>query len=161
MYKYLRIILEFILPIFGKAVAGVAADELAKVAYPQPDRRKPRTYGSRDYSHLGFKDRPDYRNYNRIAPKIPKQRTPRYHDVLLVAFDVRGSGPAEEVQRALMRRLPEAEGFIDPESLFEIDSWWVANDLRFDRSDCDSAVFVKKGMQEEARKLLKEHGLAS
>lgn len=48
------------------------------------------------------------------------------------------------------------KGFVDE----DIDSWWFAEDERYDRSDCDSAVFVKPGKQAEAVALLREHGLA-
>ncbi len=41
-----------------------------------------------------------------------------------------------------------------------IDSWWVAEDERYDGSDCDSAVFVKPGKQREAVAVLRRAGLA-
>ena len=43
----------------------------------------------------------------------------------------------------------------------EVDSWWVAEDERYDRSDNDSAVFVIPGLQDEARRLLDLHGLST
>ena len=42
----------------------------------------------------------------------------------------------------------------------EDSSWWIAEDERSDRSDCDSAVFVPMGRQAEARALLRAAGLA-
>lgn len=39
------------------------------------------------------------------------------------------------------------------------ECWWVAEDVRHDGSDCDSAVFVRPGAQYAASRLLVEHGL--
>ena len=80
-----------------------------------------------------------------------------YHDVLLVAFDVTGNSLAQ-TQTALVNLLPKVSDLPESDD-FGMDSWWIANDERIDRSDCDSAVFVKKGAQEEARRLLRKHGL--
>lgn len=77
---------------------------------------------------------------------------PGYHDVIMIAFDITGIS-AYEAHDNLIGLMP------DPDDLTWMDSFWVANDERFDGSDQDSAVFVRKGCQEEARKLLREHGL--
>lgn len=38
-------------------------------------------------------------------------------------------------------------------------TWWIAEDERYDRSDCGSAIFVPNGMtQKQAGKLLYEKG---
>ena len=62
---------------------------------------------------------------------------------ILVAFTV--YAPTwEQAQRLLMDRLPNpwlADGHA------VIDSWWIAEDERYDGSDNDSAVFVPKGKQ--------------
>lgn len=42
-----------------------------------------------------------------------------------------------------------------------IESWWVAEDDRHDRSDLDSAVFVHKGSQREALAILISSGLST
>lgn len=85
-----------------------------------------------------------------------------FHDVLLVAFDVRGRS-AEHVKKKLIDLLPsnsEISGFTDESAQFEMDSWWIADDEN-GTSDCDSAIFVTKGKQEEARQLLRENGLGN
>lgn len=61
---------------------------------------------------------------------------------VLVAFAVNAES-AEAAQRLLMARLPDPES--DGHEV--IDCWWIAEDLRFDNSDNDSAVFVPKGEQ--------------
>jgi hypothetical protein len=81
-----------------------------------------------------------------------------FHDVLMVAFDLRGSN-AKSVHEWLHEQMPKPGIHPGHSADIDLDSWWVANDQRFDRSDCDSAVFVTPGCQEEARKLLRGHGL--
>lgn len=81
-----------------------------------------------------------------------------FHDVLLVAFDIRGLD-AERAHNWLMDGLPFVGTYPFISGDLVLDSWWVANDERFDGSDTDSAVFVRKGCQEQARALLREHGL--
>lgn len=60
--------------------------------------------------------------------------------IVLVAFDVFGLS-MEEAQVRLARGL---ENVIDRGLA---DSWWIAEDERYDGSDNDSAVFVPKGSQ--------------
>lgn len=64
----------------------------------------------------------------------------------------------QQVEEWLHARLP-ATGRRGDESLF-IDSWWIAEDSRYDRSDNDSAVFCIPGKQIEARDALRALGLA-
>lgn len=80
-----------------------------------------------------------------------------FHDVLLVAFDVRGK-TALEVHNWLESQMPYADTFYGENEDIYVDSWWVANDERFDGSDTASAVFVPKGDQEAAREVLREKG---
>lgn len=75
----------------------------------------------------------------------------------LVAVTVVGLHHREQAQAALMARLSRATVRNDPVG---IGSWWIAEDDRADRSDNDSAVFVKPGAQAEAHQLLLEHFLA-
>ena len=61
---------------------------------------------------------------------------------ILVAFTV--YAPTwEQAQRLLMDRLPNPEA----DGPAVIDSWWIAEDERYDGSDNDSAVFVPMGKQ--------------
>lgn len=61
---------------------------------------------------------------------------------ILVAFTVHAP-TMEQAQARLMDRLPNPES--DGHAV--IDSWWIAEDERYDGSDNDSAVFVPKGKQ--------------
>lgn len=61
---------------------------------------------------------------------------------ILVAFTVHAP-TMEQAQARLMGRLPNPEA--DGHEV--IDSWWIAEDERYDGSDNDSAVFVPKGKQ--------------
>lgn len=161
MYSIIVRFIKFLLPILKTASIQVAADTINDIAYqgssrkpPRPYRymsyARPRTYGSRDHSSLGFKPR--------AVGDNPKPMNREFHDVLLVAFDIFGRD-AEDAHKWLMENLPEAgQTHGDVGEIF-LDSWWVANDERFDRSDTDSAVFVSKGNQAAARKLLREAGL--
>jgi hypothetical protein len=70
--------------------------------------------------------------------------------IILVAFEVNGDD-WEQAQRTLMQHLPRPFG--------AIECWWIAEDVRYDGSDNDSAVFVTPGVQIEAFTLLTTHGL--
>ena len=80
---------------------------------------------------------------------------------VLIAFCVLGAESEEAAQNLLFDRMPSGDAPLtsDPDGV-QLDSWWVAEDTRFDRSDCDSAVFVNPGKQAEARALLVAAGLA-
>jgi len=82
--------------------------------------------------------------------------------VFLVAVEVNGDADREKVEKYLHERLPlDREGAPDgdPDGTY-VESWWIAEDERYDRSDNDSAVFVIPGKQREARNLLRTAGLA-
>lgn len=61
---------------------------------------------------------------------------------ILVAFTVHAP-TMEQAQARLMDRLPNPEA--DGHAV--IDSWWIAEDERYDGSDNGSAVFVPMGKQ--------------
>lgn len=151
----LRRLVRFLLPIFKTAAVQVAADELNKLAYPNPRR-------SFRYTPYNRYDR----RSQRVGPNpfVEKKGTdPQFHDVLLVAFDLTGPS-ANLVHEWLHNQMPAtgdhmARGEDDETVNVNLDSWWVANDERFDGSDCDSAVFVSKGNQKTARKVLRLDGL--
>lgn len=66
---------------------------------------------------------------------------------ILVGFHVRGA-TIFEAHQILMRALPGI-------SAVHVESWWIAEDERWDNSDSDAAVFVPCGMtQAEALTLL-------
>lgn len=69
-----------------------------------------------------------------------------YHTIL-VAFVVEDVD-REAAERHLHELLPEVDGENG------LDCWWVAEDERYDRSDCDSAVFCGPGNQQRARSLI-------
>lgn len=60
--------------------------------------------------------------------------------VILTAITVDIDGDFETAQRALMDRLVPLLQSNDPSS--PIIEWWIAEDERYDGSDCDSAVFI-------------------
>lgn len=158
--KYLKVMLAFLLPIVAKAAAHVAADELTKYAGPRPT---PRTV----YAHKPPTSRLQAtRNVGRAVREARAFVEPgnngvshSYHDVVMVAFDLKGDN-IEDAHNWLMDNLPEPGTHGDKGEIY-LDSWWVANDERFDRSDCDSAVFVTMGNQKEAREVLWKAGLSS
>lgn len=81
---------------------------------------------------------------------IEPQSKPEH--VILVAFVVHGDS-REQAEALMTERL---DGVIDDDT---VNSWWVAEDDRKDRSDCDSAVFVWPGAQRAAHLLLAAAGL--
>ena len=74
-------------------------------------------------------------------------------EVVIVAFTVTGTTNRDRQQR-LMDTLPK------PSTTKAITSYWIAEDDRWDRSDCDSAVFIpgfaegRALSQEDAKALL-------
>ena len=144
MIKYLKQLFMFLAPIFKTAAIQVAADELTKKAYPtrRPGAQRPRPYMDQA--------EPTYRDVQtgKFKPES------RYHDVVLVAFDITGPN-ALLVQSVLESLMPETG---DHEEGINIDAWWIADDV-VGNSDCDSAVFVPQGRQKEARNLLRDRGL--
>lgn len=76
--------------------------------------------------------------------------------VVLIAFTVTAKDPVA-AQNALVGLLRDAAGRqFGPEPAARVESWWIAEDLRVDGSDCDSAVFCPPGRQEEASRVLSE-----
>lgn len=89
-------------------------------------------------------------------------------EVFLVGFQLDWSvdDPDYPMHRGMLefwlhQKLPKGVTMYDPpdgpkESIET--SWWIAEDDRSDRSDCDSAVFVPNGMtQAEAKAVLENH----
>lgn len=172
MLKHIQRFFAFLFPIVRTAAMQVAADEITRRAYPA--RRTARTFNNHQYvgieSHLGpiahysMSRDGKVRDNTKVGPNPFYQPDPQgvrvapgsgFHDVLMVAFDLSGNN-AQEVHEWLHAQLPAGdESYGD----IHLDAWWVANDERFDGSDCDSAVFVTKGNQKAARKLLRAHGL--
>lgn len=70
---------------------------------------------------------------------------------ILVAFTVEGESKAD-AEGTLLYRLSNLNRNM-------VTSFWVAEDDRIDRSDCDSAVFVTPGFQPEASQLLHHWGM--
>lgn len=69
--------------------------------------------------------------------------------VILVAFTV-AADSMEEAQARLTDALP------DVAALTYVESWWIAEDERYDLSDNDSAVFVPMGRQHQIMTMLDE-----
>lgn len=72
---------------------------------------------------------------------------------ILVAITVDADSRADAM-RVLPNALPRPGWYYGGDSKEtgrrQIDSWWIAEDDRTDRSDNDSAVFVSKGTQQQA-----------
>ena len=156
--KYIKIFIAFITPIIGKALAQTAADEI--------DRRASRP-GSANWHRERQGGRPVWNTekrqfeYARGVGPTDIFKTGDFHDVLLVAFDITGPNP-QVVHEWLHNQMPKPEriyGQGTVETNVMLDSWWVANDMRFDGSDTDSAIFIPKGKQNLARQILRENGL--
>lgn len=162
MLDYLKRFFAFILPILRTAAIEVAADTLHQYAYPT---RRPMPYTR--YAHRPPRGRIEaVRNVGRAvreAQAFDVETTgthvgKEFHDVLLIAFDISGPSP-EACENFIKNYLPDAGDHTYKSEKFYLDSWWAANDQRFDGSDTMSAVFVSKGSQKQARELLKIHGL--
>lgn len=173
----------YLVPIVRSAAFQVAADMLTDIAYPNGPRPRVRVQVKQkgsgrkatvDLDEMARKREVVNRSYTERM--VPSQRRTinldaraareaeaarnGYHDVIMVAFDLRGPS-AKKVHEWLHEQMPYGDASYGPNEEIHLDSWWVANDLRFDRSDCDSAVFVTPGKQAEARELLRKHGLVS
>lgn len=156
MYKHFITFLVSLRPLFFQAIAISIIDALdAKYGRKRPIRPAYPTYRRQSYTSY---TRPR-QNYSEFGAHRQPYSPKGFHDVIMVAFDV--SGPdAKTAHEWLTTNLPKADythHVVNGE--VHLDSWWVANDQRFDRSDQDSAVFVRRGKQAEARKLLRHHGL--
>jgi hypothetical protein len=168
MYNLLLRLFRFLLPIVRQAAVQTAADELSKHAYGGRPQRPRVPYNQMGYARYDRNHprpaRPTFdANTGKAMPPaetIGETHEGRgFHDVLRVAFDI--SGPnAKNTHEWLMANLPTPGEAGDAGEIY-LDSWHVANDERFDRSDCDSAVFVAMGNQNEARQVLREAGLTT
>lgn len=161
MFKYIKsLVMLFFVPALREAAAQTTVEIVDRVLYGDTPRR--RGYSTHNKS--------GYANYNRPRTmedidKLEKERIARvkarralhenepFHDVLMIAFDITAASPAIAYQWLLEQMPSVTEG-----GDIKLDSYWVADDESVD-SDCDSAVFVTKGKQEEARELLRKHGL--
>lgn len=78
----------------------------------------------------------------------------------LVAFTVEAPNrrTAEIALSDALTRVPLGQGPFKAHTY--LDSWWMAEDDRHDRSDLDSAVFVTKGLQAQASRLLERADLS-
>jgi len=76
---------------------------------------------------------------------------PEREHVVLVAVTVRASG--RRAAQGQVRETLDAARHAG-----QVDSWWVAEDDRQDGSDTDSAVFVRPGVQRQARAVLAQVG---
>lgn len=76
--------------------------------------------------------------------------------VILVAVQV-SCGTEDNSRTQAMAQVMEAlkeVGPLGPNNIYGIESWWIAEDDRIDGSDCDSAVFVNPGGQNQASRVL-------
>lgn len=165
MFDLILRFIKFLLPILRTSVIQVAADTLTDLAYPRPTRRfSPRTnYNQRPRGYTDTVKEPNpfpagTANHLRHHYGLPPVETGKaFHDVLMVAFDITGPN-AGLVYEWLESKMPHADRVYNtPEALINLDSWWIADDNA--DGDLDSAVFVPKGRQEEARQVLRENGL--
>lgn len=157
MIDHIKRFILFLLPIVRTAGVQVAADLINDLAYggttgPRPYRRRP-YYTS--YNRMATRPPVAARGYIKHEHKVQHE----FHDVLMVAFDLKGRS-AEDVHQWLMNEMPvTGDHYSRHYGDINLDSWWVANDERFDGSDTDSAVFVKKGQQKAGREALHSYGL--
>lgn len=160
MIALLKKFFALLLPILGRTALEVSADEMARRAYPgrAPVRPYVPQYARMASGIAGAHAENPFRGK---STRYRAKKTQGFHDVLMVAFDLRGRS-AEDVHRWLHTQMPE-DNFTHSSMYGDVhlDLWWVANDERFDSCDFESAVLVSMGNQAEARALLREHGLVS
>ncbi len=80
--------------------------------------------------------------------------------VILLAVVVAAPSRKEAEEYLHTRPSLAPEGWSGEQTTPVIDSWWVAEDERYDGSDNDSAVFVVPGTQRQSRSVLLREGLA-
>lgn len=165
MNKHLKNFFAALLPILKTAGLEFLADIIHSLAYPSgPRRMRPANYYNRYQPRMNSEEavaarrvgRNPFENRRRDM-NTGKVMDEPFHDVLMVAFDIRGKNRVD-VERWLEEQMPEVGENGDAGEI-DLDSWWIADDGRLGRSDTHSAVFVNKGNQEAARKLLRERGL--
>lgn len=160
---WIKKFLAFVLPVIGTAATKAIADEVVKYAYKdEPPYRRNRYYGvsrtnarSQHPSMSTFTQKGTGRKATIPTDEIFDRK---FHDVLMIAFDITGYSPAA-VREFLMERMP-TPGKVETaeQGQINLDDWWIADD-EVSLDDRDSAVFVSKGNQAAARTLLREHGL--
>lgn len=168
MFKYIMTFLRlFLIPIVRQAALEVAVEELNKLAYPKGTKRRRPLYSTREALDREAQSRMQRYAEEDVRKTSNTMNTPvsawghhvkhGYHDVLMVAFDVAGLSRGV-VEEWLSDRMPTPNtGSYDSKPDVVLDDWWIADD-----GSCDgrnSAVFVTKGKQAEARELLREHSL--
>lgn len=182
MYKYLVTFFKFILPILGKSALAAAADELTRMAYPNrpvaprprnyydPRTQKYNTYGrvrdarstfnppfNKPLTMADFDDEPLRRQAARREKRLNELGKKPFHDVLMLAMDI--TGPNSALVYEFIEKLGPETNVISDANV-TVDTWWIADDDYEGAGDgYDSAVFVHRGNQEAARKLLRENGL--
>lgn len=160
MFNLIKQFFLSLLPIVRQAALEIASDTVNQMAYPTGRRRRVGVTRYNRYEGVGNRIRSDYKDDSKLYG-VNRDGSGRFgqlstfHDVLLVAFDI--SGPTRtDVEEFLYKNLPvSGDAGVGKVS---IDTYWIADDDSRD-SDCDSAVFVTKGKQAEARELLIKHGL--
>jgi hypothetical protein len=152
MINLIKKFFAFLLPILKQATAEAALDIIDDLVYTN-EKRRPRT--RRGYTRY---NKPTVTRHENSNPPFQMDNA-GYHDVVMVAFDIMGPNAAV-AHEWLYSQLPQGDAYYGDNEEIRLDAWWMADDERFDGSDCDSAVFVTKGKQAEARELLRKHGLA-
>lgn len=157
MKNLLKALFLFFLPIFKQAAAQAVVTKVSEYAYPPRTRPQYNQYGIRsDFPRRA--PAPGTINYARMQAGMPlaprKVMDPKYHDVLMLALDI--TGPNQALVHAFLEGLMPETG--EQDNGVNVDSWWIADD-DYPHCDTDSAVFVSKGNQAAARKLLRENGL--
>lgn len=155
MKNWLMRILHFLLEIFGVTIVQIAYEKLS--------RRDKIIDGIQENIGLlsdnmdSLVDIVSGQTESQNRPIVPRSLRSDFHDVLLVAFDLTGPN-AHITQRWLMDNLPSPGRGGEMDEIW-LDDWWIANDERFTIDGRDSAVFVAKGNQEDARRILRKHGM--
>lgn len=151
MSDLIKRFIAFLLPILGKAALQTTADVITNIAYPD---KKVRTRSGARYNYYAPRTavEQDEKHDSLTYEDLYKQKD-RYHDVLMVAFDITGPN-MHAVHEWLYNNMPSPT---NPDDEIYLDAWWIADDDA-PENDCDSAVFVRKGDQASAREYLRDGG---
>lgn len=163
MHKYVVHFFLWLFPIFKQAAIQVLAEEIHKRAYPNHPYRRPRDGYLRLPAPTSHEQRVrvTQKGTGRSVTIDPNEpASGGYHDVILVAFDISGRS-RKHVEEFLTPYFPNPNQHEMLEDAgIGMDSWWFADDTRVEHTDADSAVFVTKGKQDEARRSLRGLNLA-